>query len=190
MLYWANANPGWLILMISPIIAAILFSTSWPLSEPIVLFNQLSLGPLGLIWSVAMGVVGFLTLPWRRFALSGIGAWGLNMLGGEIGVFLWNHVLKDYQKGRITSFLNPDSDPLGTGYHLIQSRIAIGAGGIWGWGLNKGPMTQLNFVPEQHTDFIFSAVGEEFGLIGCLLLLVVLCFICLRLITYCSNRQR
>ncbi|MBW4606211.1 MAG: rod shape-determining protein RodA [Hassallia sp. WJT32-NPBG1] len=182
MLYWANANPGWLILMISPIIAAILFSTSWPLSEPIVLFNQLSFGPLGLIWSVAMGVVGFLTLPWRRFALSGIGAWGLNMLGGEIGVFLWNHVLKDYQKGRITSFLNPDSDPLGTGYHLIQSRIAIGAGGIWGWGLNKGPMTQLNFVPEQHTDFIFSAVGEEFGLIGCLLLLVVLCFTCLRLL--------
>ncbi len=182
MLYWANANPGWLILMISPIVAAILFSTPWPLEAPIVLFDELSFGVLGLIWSVAMGVVGFLTLPWRRFGISGISAWVLNMLGGEIGVFVWNHVLKDYQKGRITSFLNPDGDPLGTGYHLIQSRIAIGAGGIWGWGLNKGPMTQLNFVPEQHTDFIFSAVGEEFGLIGCLLLLVVLCFICLRLL--------
>ncbi len=182
MLYWGNANPGWLILLISPIVAAILFSTSWPLSEPIVLFNQLSFGPLGLIWSVAMGVIGFLTLPWHRFGISGIGAWGLNMLGGEIGVFVWNHVLKDYQKGRITSFLNPDADPLGTGYHLIQSRIAIGAGGIWGAGLNKGPMTQLNFVPEQHTDFIFSAVGEEFGFIGCLILLFVFGFICLRLL--------
>ena len=68
------------------------------------------------------------------------------------------------------------------GYHLVQSRIAIGAGEVWGWGLFKGPMTQLNFVPEQHTDFIFSAVGEEFGFIGCLIVLSVYCLICLRLL--------
>ncbi|WP_375514582.1 rod shape-determining protein RodA [uncultured Nostoc sp.] len=182
MLYWANANPGWLVLMISPVVAAILFSISWPLSEPIVLFKELSFGPLGLIWSVAMAIVGWQTLPWRRFGLGAIGAWTLNILGGELGVFAWNHILKEYQKDRLTVFMNPDHDPLGAGYHLIQSRITIGAGEIWGWGLFKGPMTQLNFVPEQHTDFIFSAVGEEFGFVGCLVVLFVFCLICFRLL--------
>ncbi|MBD2727707.1 rod shape-determining protein RodA [Nostoc sp. FACHB-892] len=182
MLYWANANPGWLILMISPVVAAILFSISWPLAEPIVLFKELSFGPLGIVWSVAMAIVGWQTLPWRRFGLGAIGAWTLNILGGELGVFAWNHVLKEYQKDRLTVFMNPDHDPLGAGYHLIQSRIAIGAGEIWGWGLFKGPMTQLNFVPEQHTDFIFSAVGEEFGFVGCLIVLFVFCLICFRLL--------
>ena len=182
MLYWANANPGWLILMISPVVAAILFSISWPLSEPIVLFKELSFGPLGIVWSFAMAIVGWQTLPWRRFGLSAIGAWTFNILGGELGVFAWNHVLKEYQKDRLTVFMNPDHDPLGAGYHLIQSRIAIGAGEIWGWGLFKGPMTQLNFVPEQHTDFIFSAVGEEFGFVGCLVVLFAFCLICFRLL--------
>ncbi len=182
MLYWANANPGWLILIISPVVAAILFSISWPLAEPIVLFKGLSFGLLGLIWSAAMAILGWLTLPWRRFGFGAISAWSLNILGGELGVFAWNHVLKEYQKARLTVFMNPDHDPLGAGYHLIQSRIAIGAGEIWGSGLFKGPMTQLNFVPEQHTDFIFSAVGEEFGFVGCLVVLFVFCLICFRLL--------
>ncbi|MBD6617980.1 rod shape-determining protein RodA [Komarekiella sp. 'clone 1'] len=182
MLYWANANPGWLILLISPVVAAILFSIPWPFSEPIVLFKELSFGALGLAWSFAMAIVGWRTLPWRRFGFGAIGAWSLNILGGELGVFAWNHVLKEYQKARLTVFTNPDHDPLGAGYHLIQSRIAIGAGEIWGWGLFKGPMTQLNFVPEQHTDFIFSAVGEEFGFVGCLVVLFVFCLICYRLL--------
>ncbi|MBN3946657.1 MAG: rod shape-determining protein RodA [Nostoc sp. NMS7] len=187
MLYWANANPGWLILMISPVVAAILFSISWPLAEPIVLFKGLSFGPLafgplGLIWSVAMAIVGWRTLPWHRFSFGAISAWSLNILGGELGIFAWNHILKDYQKKRLNVFIDPDHDPLGAGYHLIQSRIAIGGGEIWGWGLFKGPMTQLNFVPEQHTDFIFSAVGEEFGFFGCLVVLFVFCLICLRLL--------
>jgi len=180
MLYWANANPGWLILMMSPAVAAILFSIPWPFT--IALSQDLTFGPLGLIWAVAMGVVGFWTLPWRRFAISGWGAWGLNMLGGELGLFVWNHILKDYQKDRLTSFINPHADPLGAAYHQIQSRIAIGAGEWWGWGLNRGPMTQLNFVPEQHTDFIFSAVGEEFGFAGCLVVLFVFGMICQRLL--------
>ncbi|BAY62482.1 cell cycle protein [Calothrix brevissima NIES-22] len=182
MLYWANANPGWIILLISPIVAAILFGISWPLPEPITLFNEISLSPLGLFWAGAMGIVGWQTLPWRKFGLGAIGALSLNMLGGELGIFAWNHVLHDYQKNRLSVFMNPEHDPLGAGYHLIQSRIAIGAGEMWGWGLFKGPMTQLNFVPEQHTDFIFSAVGEEFGFIGCLAVLFVFCLICFRLL--------
>lgn len=180
MLYWANANPGWLILLISPIIAAILFSIPWPF--PIVLLNSIALTPLGLLWSGAMGLLGWLTLPGQKYAIGGIGALSLNLFGGELGVFAWNHVLKEYQKDRLTSFMNPENDPLGAGYHLIQSRIAIGAGEWRGWGLFKGPMTQLNFVPEQHTDFIFSAVGEEFGFIGSLVVLFVFCLICQRLL--------
>jgi rod shape determining protein RodA len=180
MLYWANANPGWLILFVSPIIAAILFSIQWPFS--IVLFDKLQLGPLGIVWSFAMGLVGLATLPWQKFAVSGLGAFALNMLGGELGLFLWSNVLKEYQKNRITSFINPEADALGTGYHIIQSRTAVGAGQLWGQGLFKGPMTQLNFVPEQHTDFIFSAVGEEFGFVGCMLVIITLCIICYRLL--------
>ncbi len=180
MLYWANANPAWLILMISPIVAAILFSISWPFT--IAFSKDLTFGFLGLVWAVAMGLVGLRTLPWHRFALNGLGALSLNMLGGELGLFAWNHVLKEYQKDRFTSFINPHADPLGVAYHQIQSRIAIGAGEWLGWGLNKGPMTQLNFVPEQHTDFIFSAVGEEFGFVGCLVVLFVFWMICQRLL--------
>ncbi len=187
MLYWANANPGWLVLLVSPIIAAILFSIQWPFT--VAFSKDLVFGPLGLIWAVVMGVVGWQTLPWRRYGLSAIGSWALNMLGGELGIFLWNHVLREYQKNRLTSFLNPDSDLLGTGYHQYQSRIAIGAGEWFGWGLNKGPMTQLNFVPEQHTDFIFSAVGEEFGFIGCLILLSVFAVVCLRLLHIAQNAK-
>ncbi|MEA5570971.1 rod shape-determining protein RodA [Calothrix sp. UHCC 0171] len=186
MLYWANANPGWLVLLISPIIAAILFSIQWPFT--IAFTKYLVFGPLGLIWAVAMGIVGWQTLPWRRYGLSAIGAWALNMLGGEISIFLWDN-LKPYQKNRLTSFLNPDTDLLGTGYHQYQSRIAIGAGEWFGWGLNKGPMTQLNFVPEQHTDFIFSSVGEEFGFIGCLVLLFVFAVVCLRLLHIAQNAK-
>lgn len=180
MLYWANANPGWLILLISPIIAAILFSIPWPF--PIILFGEIYLGPLGLVWAFFIGFIGLLTLPWRNFGIGGIGALSLNLFGGQVGVFAWNHVFKTYQKERISSFLHPEKDPLGTGYHLIQSRIAIGEGEIWGRGLNNGPMTQLHFVPEQHTDFIFSAVGEQFGFVGCVILLLVFCLLCLRLL--------
>ncbi|MEA5621217.1 rod shape-determining protein RodA [Cronbergia sp. UHCC 0137] len=182
MLYWANAKAGWLILFISPVVAAILFSISWPLPKPIFLLPEIAVTPLGLLWAFGMGVLGWQTLPWRKFGISAIASWGLNMLGGELGIFAWNHVLKEYQKDRLSVFINPDHDPLGAGYHLIQSRIAIGAGEIWGWGLFKGPMTQLNFVPEQHTDFIFSAVGEEFGFIGCLIVLFVFCLICFRIL--------
>jgi len=91
-------------------------------------------------------------------------------------------LLKDYQKNRLILFLDPNQDPLGGGYHLIQSRIAIGAGELWGRGLHQGTQTQLDFIPEQHTDFIFSAVGEELGFIGSFGLIVLFWFICVRLL--------
>jgi rod shape determining protein RodA len=79
--------------------------------------------------------------------------------------------LKDYQKERVLTFLNPSDDPLGRGYHIIQSKITIGSGGLWGKGFLHGTQTRLNFLPEQHTDFIFSAFAEQWGFLGSFLLL-------------------
>ncbi len=86
--------------------------------------------------------------------------------------FFW-HFLKDYQKNRLLVFLDPSIDPTGSGYHVIQSIIAIGSGRLTGQGLFAGPQNQLNFLPEQHTDFIFSVVGEEMGFVGASLLLLL-----------------
>ncbi len=171
MLYWGNANPGWLILLISPVIAAILFNVFFP---------------GWIFWTVAMSVIAWITLPWRW--LSAGGAIAVNFVAGELGHLLWG-LLKDYQKDRLILFLDPYKDPLGGGYHLIQSRIAIGAGELWGQGLNKGTQTQLNFVPEQHTDFIFSAIGEELGFVGCLAVLFAFWLVCLRLLSIAQNAK-
>jgi rod shape determining protein RodA len=86
--------------------------------------------------------------------------------------FLW-HFLRGYQKQRLMVFINPNIDPLGAGYTIIQSKIAIGSGGIFGKGWLAGTQSQLNFLPERHTDFIFSVIGEEWGLLGALGLLTV-----------------
>jgi rod shape determining protein RodA len=164
MLYWGNAKPGWLLLLISPLVSAILFNVYIP---------------VWLGWTALMAVAAWSSLPWR---LSGaLGALAVNLLSGGLGQLFWG-LLKDYQKARITLFLNPDQDPMGGGYHLIQSRIAIGAGELWGQGLNQGTQTQLNFIPEQDTDFIFAAVGEELGFVGAMVVLVCFWLICLRLV--------
>ena len=84
----------------------------------------------------------------------------------------WNY-LYDYQKKRIITFLNPESDPLGSGYHIAQSKIAIGSGGFWGKGYMQGSQSQLEFIPEIHTDFIFSVFSEEFGLFGSILIILL-----------------
>jgi rod shape determining protein RodA len=92
---------------------------------------------------------------------------------------LW-YVMYDYQKQRILMLLNPEQDPLGAGYHIIQSKIAIGSGGVFGKGWLVGSQSHLNFLPEHTTDFIFAVNGEEFGLIGCLILIILFVLISLR----------
>jgi len=87
--------------------------------------------------------------------------------------FAFNH-LHDYQRARITTFMNPESDPLGAGYNIIQSKIALGSGGLWGKGFLQGTQGHLNFLPEKQTDFIFTMLAEEFGLVGGLALMAVL----------------
>jgi len=89
---------------------------------------------------------------------------------------LW-YFMHDYQKQRVLTFLNPENDPLGSGYHIIQSKIAIGSGGVFGKGWMNGSQAQLEFLPERSTDFIFAVAGEEFGLLGLLLLLVLYLFV-------------
>ena len=172
MLYWSGTHPGWLILMISPLVSAILFNISVP---------------VWIGWVVLMGIVAYRSLPWWSI-YSAVVAVAINLVSGKLGDIMW-HVLKDYQKDRLILFLHPDKDPLGGGYHLIQSRIAIGAGELWGRGLFKGTQTQLSFIPEQHTDFIFSAVGEELGFIGGIALLLAFWLICLRLVLIAQNAK-
>jgi len=96
----------------------------------------------------------------------------LFLIGAIIFVIAWFIVLKPYQKQRIISFINPYLDPRGSGYHRIQSEIAIGAGQLWGRGLGHGSQSQLNFLPDRYTDFIFASVAEEMGFVGVILILV------------------
>jgi len=90
---------------------------------------------------------------------------------------LWFYILHEYQRNRILTYLNPERDPLGTGYHTIQSKIAIGSGGIYGKGWLNGTQSQLQFLPERTTDFVFAVYSEEFGLVGVLILLCLYFFI-------------
>ncbi|KFA58507.1 rod shape-determining protein RodA [Gilliamella sp. Choc4-2] len=90
---------------------------------------------------------------------------------------MWFFLMHDYQQERVLTLFNPERDPNGTGYHIIQSKTAIGSGGVWGKGWLKGTQSQLEFLPERHTDFIFSVIAEEFGFIGTVILLVL--FLCL-----------
>jgi rod shape determining protein RodA len=111
--------------------------------------------------------------------LAGLGwRWiiGLAALAGAAMPALWL-VMHDYQRKRVLTLLDPESDPLGAGYHIIQSKIAIGSGGVFGKGWLNGTQGQLEFLPERHTDFIFAVIGEEFGLLGALALLGLYLFI-------------
>jgi rod shape determining protein RodA len=117
------------------------------------------------------GVVGF-----SIFLAAGMRLWqvGLLILPLPLLVNVAYHHLHDYQRARITTFLDPESDPRGAGYNIIQSKIALGSGGLWGKGFMQGTQAHLNFLPEKQTDFIFSIVAEEWGLVGALALLALL----------------
>jgi rod shape determining protein RodA len=113
------------------------------------------------------------------FMGAGLRWWKMALGAGAVALatpVAYNH-LHDYQRARITTFFNPESDPLGAGYNIIQSKIALGSGGMWGKGFLQGTQGHLNFLPEKQTDFIFTMLGEEFGLVGGLALLGLLCLI-------------
>lgn len=143
--------------------------------------KQPDLGTALIIVFTGICVLLLAAIPWR-YVLT------LLLAAACAAPFLW-HFLHDYQRQRVLTFLNPELDPLGTGYHIIQSKIAIGSGGLWGKGYLHGTQSHLQFLPEHATDFIFGVVGEEFGLVGAVLLITVLTFIVLRGLYISSQAQ-
>lgn len=111
------------------------------------------------------------------------------LIGGAFAPIMWFFLMQDYQKQRVITFLNPESDPLGAGYHIIQSKIAIGSGGLEGKGWLQGTQSQLEFLPERHTDFIFAVFSEEFGLLGVFVLLMIYLAIIVRGLIIANRAQ-
>jgi rod shape determining protein RodA len=165
MLFWAGLSGSWLMLLLSPLVTAIISGVA----------------PWGLaIWIPLMALLAWRSLPWRRIGLAVVTA--VQVFFAAITPQLWNHGLKDYQRERLVLFLDPAKDALGGGYHLLQSKVGIGSGGLLGTGLMHGQLTKLRFIPEQHTDFIFSALGEEMGFIGSTLVVMAYLLLCWRLL--------
>ena len=155
MLYWSGMPFEWLVLLLSPLMTALLAG----------------LFPWGLaMWIPLTMVIAYRSLPWKRVTLAFV-----TLVQGTTALitpWLWQNGLQQYQRDRLVLFLDPTKDPLGGGYHLLQSTVGIGSGGLFGTGLLQGQLTKLRFIPEQHTDFIFSALGEEAGFLGTVLVVV------------------
>jgi len=155
MLYWSGMPLEWLVLLLSPLMTALLAG----------------LFPWGLaVWIPLTLVIAYRSLPWKRVALALVTL--VQGASALITPWLWQNGLQEYQRDRLVLFLDPTKDPLGGGYHLLQSTVGIGSGGLFGTGLLQGQLTKLRFIPEQHTDFIFSALGEETGFLGTVLVVV------------------
>lgn len=109
------------------------------------------------------------------FFIVGVQVWKFVALFilGLISIPIGWHFLHDYQQERVLTFLNPERDPLGAGYHIMQSKITLGSGGLFGKGFLEGTQSHLNFIPEKHTDFIFTILAEEFGMVGCVVLVIL-----------------
>ncbi|NDG05235.1 MAG: rod shape-determining protein RodA, partial [Alphaproteobacteria bacterium] len=129
----------------------------------ILILRQPNLGTTTILACVGLIMAFMAGVQWRYFI-------GMAVAGASALPLLW-HFMHDYQKRRVLTFLDPSEDPLGAGYNILQSMIAIGSGGFFGKGFMQGSQSQLNFLPEKHTDFIFTMLGEEFGFFGCMLLL-------------------
>ncbi|MGH7521864.1 MAG: rod shape-determining protein RodA [Gemmatimonadales bacterium] len=152
MLFWAGTKPSLLLLAASPVIGLVLaFST--------------------VAWGVWIAILAGLLLWWRPYVWESFAIMAMNVAGGIVALPMWNR-LAPYQQNRLLAFLNPDVDPRAAGWHVIQSKVAVGSGGLLGKGFTEGTQKRLAFLPAQHTDFIFSIVGEELGFIG---VLVALC---------------
>lgn len=152
VMFWAGLSPFVIFLVTSPVLAAISAFNFYTFLAAMIL------------------IVGILFLTKRRLPVL-IAVFVLNIVAGALTPSLWNR-LHDYQRTRILIFLGLEQDPRGTGYQVAQSQVAIGSGEFWGKGWAQGTQTKLRFLPEQHTDFIFSVIGEEFGFFGVSLVLL------------------
>ena len=161
-LFWAGTPLSTIFFLVSPILSLFLSINVW-------------------VWGVYVVLVLLLLIRRDAFISEKATIWLANAVAGAVAAPLWNK-LQPYQKNRFMVFLDPMVDPRGAGYNLIQSRVAIGSGGWFGRGWLHGPQKRLAFLPEQHTDFIFSVIGEELGFIGVLLVLGAFGFIFWRLV--------
>lgn len=153
MLFWAGAPPLLLFLLFSPVVS-LLLSFSFALWSSFI---------------VGIGILLYLAKPsWLETLYTVV----MNVVMGVVTLPLWNS-LAEYQQKRLLVFLEPEADPRGAGWHIIQSQVAVGSGGLLGQGFLEGSQKRLAFLPEQHTDFIFSVVGEETGFLGVLLALAL-----------------
>lgn len=159
---WSGLSPGYLALLLSPLVSLIASADTlaWALY-----FAAL----LGLIFFLRPGLIfGSITV-------------AINLACGIVTPFVWNS-LHNYQRLRILTFLDPGQDPRGAGYQIIQSRISIGSGGLTGKGFLNSTQSRLEFLPERHTDFVFSVLGEEFGFLGSLIVLGLFAFLLFRMV--------
>ncbi len=172
MLYWAGMPLEWGLLLLSALVSIVLAGIlQWAL----------------WIWIPLMGFLAYRSLPRKR--ISTLGTMVFHGVIAWTTPWLWINALKDYQRDRLVLFLDPAKDPLGGGYHLLQSTVGIGSGGLLGTGLLQGQLTKLRFIPEQHTDFIFSALGEETGFLGTILIVFGFFLLILRLLKV-ANQAR
>lgn len=141
-----------------------IFFLSSPLLSVILTFNNYAWGALFIVLVAVM---------WRtRATLRAVIFWlTANIASGYASIFVWNKILYAHQRDRIMTFVDPQLDPQGSGYQVLQSKVAIGSGGFFGKGYLNGTQTNLSFLPEEHTDFIFSVLGEQFGFLGCMVVL-------------------
>lgn len=162
--FWFKNLPSW---------SNIAKSFLWTVPPAVLIFNQPDLGSMLTLLAIWMGMLFAAKVSFKKIAL----LFFVIILVIPVGWFS----LRDYQKQRLTGFLDPHSDPLGRGYNVIQSTIAVGSGEIFGRGLGRGTQSRLQFLPEFRTDFIFASIAEEMGFVGSLLILAIY----LVLIIYC-----
>ena len=166
MLYWSGMPYEWAFIILATFVTAVLAN----------------LYQFGLfIWIPLIGFLSYKSLSKQRKLITLFVVFFHSVIA-KMSPWFWENVLRDYQKERLILFLNPSQDPLGGGYHMLQSKIGIGSGGLFGSGLMQGQLTKLKFIPEQHTDFIFSALGEETGFVGTLFVLFLFFILIFRLI--------
>ena len=162
MLYWVGARPYHLFLIIAP-----LFSILTAFN--VVVFT---------VWTIIVGIIIYRSMSklWN-----GVVIFFFNVFLGLMFPLLWGF-LRPFQRNRILTFFNPELDPLGAGYHIIQSKTALGSGGLLGKGLGEGTQSQLKFLPVQESDFIVSVIGEELGMISLLIMLFLFCWLIIKMI--------
>lgn len=156
--HFVHANDVSRPMVMAPVFLLMLIPAAFILKQP-------NLGTATILLLTGAGVMFLAGVTWKLFAAGIVGA-------VSAAPVLW-HFLHDYQKRRVYTFLDPESDPLGAGYNIMQSKIAIGSGGFFGKGFLEGSQSQLNFLPEKQTDFIFTMFAEEFGMMGGVFILLL-----------------